>query len=210
MNMFPPHNMQFPPPTMHPPQFAPNMKFVQPMQPSVHPQAQFYPEDRTGHVYYQQVPPQPMFSRPPPQHYIQGAPFIQQQSIDAIAEQVKNASNAGPHIPPQNLQQMGHPIPPHLAHQGMAMVPPNQMHPAHHHYQRQPYSQNSLSRGQTPTTASHSGSKRSSPQNPHQTETTSMSQQNQDDYTPPGTPQELTPLNDDQKQQVKVEEEFIL
>ncbi|KAI6184540.1 Nanos RNA binding domain protein [Aphelenchoides bicaudatus] len=219
MNMVP-HNISFshPPPPMHPHpgQFPPNMKFVgQPLQPNVHAQSQYYPDERS--MYYQPFPGQQMFTRPPPQHFT--TPFIQPQSFDAVAEQIKNVTQqgpiyptnenpshgpaaAGPHppIPAQNFQQMNHTIP-QLAHQHM-MPPNHQMHPAQHHYQRQHYSQNSTSRGQTPTTtASHSGSKRSSPQNAHQNDATTAAAQQQEDYTPPGTPQELTPVTDDQKQQ---------
>jgi hypothetical protein len=74
------------------------------------------------------------------------------------------------------------------------MPPPTFGMPHLHTHQQQhpPQVYSSQSRGQTPTTT-HSDSKRSSPQN-------AEAQQQNVDYTPPGTPQNLTPLTDGQKQ----------
>lgn len=171
-------------------QFTPN--FVA-QQTGVPPHQYYQGTDRP--IYYPQMQAATIytnFTQPPPNHQPyphNSTPFVAQNAIDSVAEQLKSHTQ-------QSMQQMGNTMqqmPSSMILQNQVHYPNSQMP----YYPRQNHNPNSLSRGQTP--ASHSDSKRSSPQTSQPSD--NSTQQQIVDYTPPGTPQNLTPITDDQSQQ---------
>jgi hypothetical protein len=163
---------------------------MQQFQPHVIPQVvhpNYYGPERGVSLFYSPgvTTFYPDFSNPPPSHqgpYGRPQPFVPQISYEALAEQIKQAPTGPPPSIPQNMPHQSFPQMPQ-------MHLPNQQVP----YPRQHHGHNSLSRGQTPTTASH----QSSPQNSQSTETKNSANAI-NDYSPAGMPRNITPMTDDQ------------